>query len=31
MMWHFSGKRYLGGWQYDYLDEGSRNGLGLEW
>lgn len=30
-MWHFNGKRYLGGWQYDYLDQGSRHGLGLEW
>lgn len=31
VMWHYNGKRYLGGWQYEYLDEGSKHGLGLEW
>jgi len=31
VMWYYNGKRYLGGWQYEYLDEGSRHGLGLEW
>lgn len=31
MIWHFDGRRYLGGWQTEYLDEGSKHGLGLEW
>lgn len=31
MIWHFDGRRYLGGWQSDYLDEGFKHGLGLEW
>lgn len=29
VIWYYSGKRYLGGWQYEYLDEGSKHGLGL--
>ena len=24
-------KIYLGGWKNDYLDEGSKHGMGLEW
>ena len=31
MIWHFDGRRYLGGWQSEYLDEGFKHGLGLEW
>jgi len=31
MIWHFDGRRYLGGWQTEYLDEGAKHGLGLEW
>lgn len=31
MIWHFDGRRYLGGWQSEYLDEGVKHGLGLEW
>lgn len=31
MIWHYSGKVYLGGWKNVYLDEGVRHGLGLEW
>lgn len=31
LIWHFDGKRYLGGWQTDFLDEGAKHGLGLEW
>lgn len=31
LIWHFDGKRYLGGWQSEYLDEGFKHGLGLEW
>lgn len=29
LLWHFEGKVYLGGWQAQYLDEGSKNGVGL--
>ena len=31
IIWHFNGKRYLGGWQYHYLDQGTKNGLALEY
>lgn len=31
LIWHFTGKVYLGGWKNQYLDEGCKNGLGLEW
>lgn len=31
ILWHYGGKVYLGGWQVQYLDEGVKHGLGLEW
>lgn len=31
LIWHFDGRRYLGGWQTEYLDEGCKHGLGLDW
>ena len=31
MVWSFEGRRYLGGWQSEYLDEGFKHGVGLEW
>jgi len=31
VIWHYTGKVYLGGWKYDMLDDGHKNGLGLEW
>lgn len=31
IVWHFSGKVYLGGWKHQMLDEGAKHGLGLEW
>lgn len=31
LLWHYDGKVYLGGWHIQYLDEGVKHGLGLEW
>ena len=31
LIWSFEGRRYLGGWQSEYLDEGFKHGVGLEW
>ncbi len=30
-MWHYSGKIYLGGWEHQVLDQGCKQGVGLEW
>ena len=29
IVWHYAGKVYLGGWKYEMLDEGHKNGLGI--
>ena len=31
ILYHYNSKVYLGGWQSEYLDEGVKHGIGLEW